>query len=134
MEKNNSAEDYLESILRLHKKKGFARSVDVAKELGVTRPSVSSAMKKLREKEMIYFSDRGHIFFTDAGKAIAEEVYKKHLLIKKVLLTIRVNEKNAAREAADIEHVISDETYECLSAFYDSYFSTVKKYSADSNC
>lgn len=124
MEKNNSAEDYLESILRLHKRKGYARSVDVAKELGVTRPSVSSAMKKLREKEMIYFSDRGHIFFTDAGKAIAEEVYRKHILIKKVLLNIGVNEKNAAREACDIEHVISNETYECLSAYYDAHFAS----------
>ena len=122
MEKNNTAEDYLESILILHKNKGFARSVDVAKELGVTRPSVSSAMKKLREKEMIYFSDKGHIFFTDAGKATAEKVYRKHLLIKKILMNMGVNENMAAREACVIEHAISDETYECLSAYYDSHW------------
>ena len=122
MEKNNSAEDYLESILILHKSKGFARSVDIAKELGVTKPSVSNAMKRLRKKGMIYSSDKGHIFFTDAGKAVAEKVYSKHNLIKKMLIGMGVNEKRAAREACVIEHVISDETYECISTFYDTHF------------
>ena len=94
MEKNNSTEDYLESILILHKNKGFA----------------------------IYYSDKGHIFFTDAGKAIAEKVYRKHLLIKKILMNMGVNENMAGREACVIEHAISDETYECLSAYYDSHW------------
>lgn len=121
MEKSNSAEDYLESILMLHEKKGFARSIDIARELGVTKPSVSNAMKRLREKGMIYFSEKGHIFFTDAGKEIAENVYKKHVLLTKVLTGIGVNESIASKEACSIEHVISDETYERLNAFFRAH-------------
>ena len=121
MEKSNSAEDYLESILMLHEKNGFARSVDIARELGVTKPSVCNAMKRLREKEMIYFSDKGHIFFTDVGKEIAENVYKKHVLLTKVLTGIGVNESVASKEACSIEHVISDETYERLNAFFRAH-------------
>lgn len=121
MEKSNSAEDYLESILMLHEKNGFARSVDIARELGVTKPSVCNAMKRLREKGMIYFSEKGHIFFTDAGKEIAENVYKKHVLLTKVLTGIGVNESIASKEACSIEHVISDETYERLNAFFGAH-------------
>ncbi len=121
MEKNNSAEDYLESILMLHKKNGYARSIDIARELGVTKPSVCNAMKRLREKKMIYFSDKGHIFFTEAGKAVAENVYRKHVLLTKVLTGIGVSEKIASKEACSIEHVISDETYELLDAFFKAH-------------
>ncbi len=121
MEKNNSAEDYLESILMLHEKNGYARSIDIARELGVTKPSVSNAMKRLREKGMIYFSDKGHIFFTDSGKAIAENVYRKHVLLTKVLEGIGVSEKVASKEACSIEHVISDETYELLNEFFKKH-------------
>ena len=121
MEKNNSAEDYLESILMLHERNGYARSIDIARELGVTKPSVSNAMKRLREKGMIYFSDKGHIFFTDSGKAIAENVYRKHVLLTNVLKGIGVNEKVASKEACSIEHVISDETYELLNDFFKKH-------------
>ena len=118
--KSNSAEDYLECILMLHKRNGYAKSVDVSKELSVTKPSVSNAMKKLCEQGMIYFSDKGYIFFTDAGKMIAEKVYKKHVLLKKALMSIGVEERIAADEACMIEHVISDETYECLDRFINT--------------
>ncbi len=120
-EKNNSAEDYLESILILHQKKGYARSIDIAGELGVTKPSVSNAMKRLREKGMIYINERGHIFFTDAGKEIAENIYRKHVLLTKVLMGIGVNENIASKEACSIEHVISDETYERLNVFFKTH-------------
>ncbi|MCR4684779.1 MAG: metal-dependent transcriptional regulator [Lachnospiraceae bacterium] len=115
-EKNGSAEDYLKSILMIQEQNGFARSVDVARALGVTRPSVCNAMKRLREKDLIYIGEKGHILFTDTGKAIAEKIHRKHMLLKEALIRIGVSEQTAAEEACRIEHVIGDETYACLSA------------------
>ena len=117
MKKRNLTEDYLESILVLQKKQGYVRSVDVSRELGVTKPSVCNAMKRLREQKMIYFGDKGCILFTDAGKAYAERVYKRHRLLTKALVDIGVNEQTAAVDACRIEHVISDETCDCLIRF-----------------
>ena len=91
--------------------------------MGVTRPSVCNAMKKLRDENLIYFSDKGFIFFTDAGKAIAEKAYRKHALLTKALVGIGVTESTAVKEACSIEHVISDETYECLNAFLRTHLS-----------
>ncbi len=121
MKNNQSAEDYLESILIIKEKQGYVRSIDVAIELGVTKPSVSVAMKKLREQNLIVFGEDGHISFTDAGLAIAEKVYGKHRLLTKVLTLMGVDEKTAAEEACLIEHVISDKTYECINAFYKKH-------------
>ena len=121
MKKNQSAEDYLESILIIRERRGNARSIDVANELGVTKPSVSVAMKKLREQGMITFDDNGYISFTDAGEKIARKVYDKHKLLKKVLMAVGVDEKTAAEEACLIEHVISDKTYKCIDKFYKNY-------------
>ncbi|MCR4907968.1 MAG: metal-dependent transcriptional regulator [Lachnospiraceae bacterium] len=121
MVKNNSSEDYLESILMLHKRNGFARSVDVARQLGVTKPSVCNAMKKLRGRNLVYLNDKGYIFFTDAGKVIAERIYRKHVLLKRILTGIGVNEETASKDACGIEHVISDETYECLNDFFKAH-------------
>ncbi len=118
---SNSSEDYLKSILILSKKKGLVRSVDIAEEMGVTKPSVSNAMKKLRTKNMIYFGDDGHIHFTDEGRLIAEKIYRKHSLLSKLLRIIGVNKEIAEREACLMEHAISDETYECLDEFISSY-------------
>lgn len=118
MVKSKSAEDYLECILILFEKRGYARSVDVAEELGVTKPSVSVAMKKLREQDLIIMDDNGHITFTESGKEIAENVYSKHRLLKKVLMSIGVEEEVASEEACLIEHVISDSTYDHIDAFY----------------
>ena len=95
-EKNGSAEDYLKSILMIQEQNGFARSVDVARALGVTRPSVCNAMKRLREKDLIYIGEKGHILFTDTGKAIAEKIHRKHMLLKEALIRIGVSEQTAA--------------------------------------
>ena len=121
---NQSAEDYLECILMLREKQGYARSIDVANELGVTKPSVSVAMKKLREQDMITFDENGFILLTDSGRKLAKKVYDKHKLLTKALISIGVNEKKAAEEACLIEHVISDTTYKCIKEF-------VKKYEKD---
>ena len=114
---NDSSENYLKSILILQRKKGSVRSVDIADEMGVTRPSVSNAMKKLRRQELIYFDDVGCICFTATGRTMAENIYKKHRLITRALRRIGVSSDTADREACLIEHAISEETYECIDRF-----------------
>ena len=80
-------------------------------------------LRQLPDENLIYFSDKGLIFFTDAGKAIAEKACRKHALLTKALMGIGVNESTAAKEACSIEHVISDETYECLNEFFKTRLS-----------
>ncbi len=121
MKKRNSANDYLERILLLQKKKGFARSVDLARELGVTKPTVCNAVKRLRERDLIDIDEKGYIIFTDSGRSMAEKSYRKHKLIAKTLIGIGVGEETADRDACLIERVISDETYRCFKTFYKSH-------------
>ncbi|MCR4763387.1 MAG: metal-dependent transcriptional regulator [Lachnospiraceae bacterium] len=118
MTKSCSSENYLKSILILLNRKGKVRSVDVAKELGVSKPSVCVAMKKLRQENLIYFNEEGNILFTDLGKDAAEKIYNKHLLLSRMFRSIGVSEHTADNDACLLEHSISDETYECLSRFY----------------
>ena len=124
MKNRNSMEDYLSSILILHRRKGYARSTDIADELGVSKPTVCATMKRLREKQLIFYGDKGYIFLTETGKAIAEKEDLKQTLVRKILVGLGVNEKNAARDACYIGHVISDETYECLHMFFHSHLSS----------
>lgn len=96
----------------------------MANELGVTKPSVSVAMKKFREQGMITFDDNGFIAFTVEGKKLAKKVYEKHKLLTKALIAIGVSKKTAAEEACLIEHVISDSTYKCIKAFVNKMETT----------
>ena len=109
-----SIEDYLETILLLQRKKGNIRSIDIVNELGYTKPSVSIAMKSLREKELITVTDTGHITLTDSGLARAESVLERHTLLKDWLIKLGVREEVAEEEACRIEHDISEETFELL--------------------
>jgi len=109
-----SAEDYLESILMLKEKNGFVRSIDIATELGVTRPSVSYAMKRLRENNYILFDESGRITLTESGLAIAEKIYKRHKALTEILTDIGVDEKTAREDACKIEHDLSDKSFEAL--------------------
>ena len=118
MGKDQSAEDYLEAILIVKEKKGNVRAIDVATELNVSKPSVSIAMKKLRGRGLITIDDSSHIHFTDDGRKLAEKVYSKHKLITDALVYIGVDSKEAAIEACEIEHIISDQTYECIKNFF----------------
>ena len=111
---NESAENYLETILRLSKTLPVVRSVDIANELGFKKSSVSVAMKNLRQKEHITVTDAGFIYLTENGKAIAEYVYEKHQLLKGWLVTLGVPEEIAAEDACKMEHVISDESFEAI--------------------
>ena len=111
---NESAENYLETILQLSKILPVVRSVDIANELGFKKSSVSVAMKNLRLKEHITVTDAGFIYLTETGKAIAEHVYEKHQLLKGWLCALGVPENIATEDACKMEHVISDESFEAI--------------------
>lgn len=111
---NESAENYLETILTLSKKLPVVRSVDVANELDFKKSSVSVAMKNLREKNHILVSKEGYITLTDSGLAIAEMIYERHELLSTWLVTLGVDPHTAAEDACRIEHVISAESFQAI--------------------
>lgn len=111
---NESAENYLETILILSKKLPVVRAVDIATELGFKKSSVSIAMKNLREKEYITVSDAGYISLTPAGKEIADMIYERHERFTNWLIHLGVNEKTASEDACKMEHVISKESFEAI--------------------
>ena len=114
MRTHESAEMYLETILVLHERKGYVRAIDIANEMGFSKPSVSIAMKNLRASESIEVSPEGNITLTDKGRAIAEKIYERHQYITYWLRTLGVSAETAEDDACRIEHVISDETFEAL--------------------
>ena len=111
---NESAENYLETILLLSKKLPVVRSVDIANELDFKKSSVSIAMKNLREKNHIAVSDQGFIYLTDSGKKIAEMIYERHELLSSWLKSMGVPEEIANEDACKMEHVISKESFEAI--------------------
>ena len=117
MQINESQENYLERILLLQQEKGYVRSVDIAEALGVTKPSVSHAMKGLRENGCILMDEDGYITLTKKGRTIAQSVYERHTFLVKNLMRIGVSEAVAKEDACRIEHVISAETFDKLKAF-----------------
>lgn len=114
MKSNESAENYLEAILILSQRLPVVRSIDVAAELGFKKPSVSVAMKNLREKGHIEVSDAGYITLTDTGKEIADMIYERHNFLSKWLMSLGVDEKVALEDACRIEHVISKESFAAI--------------------
>ncbi|NLY71649.1 MAG: metal-dependent transcriptional regulator [Clostridiales bacterium] len=113
-----SGENYLETILILQKRIGQVRSIDIVNETGLSKPSVSSAMKKLRERGYIKMDRKGLITFTDKGKKTAEEIYEKHKLLTKYLKALGVSEDVAREDACKIEHYISDESFDRIREDY----------------
>ena len=114
MQIKESAENYLETILVLHKKKGNVRSIDIANELSFTKPSVSVAMKGFREEGYITVDDSGFISLTEKGLSIAEGVYERHQIIAKALMALGVDEETALEDSCKLEHDISPRTFEKL--------------------
>ena len=114
MHTNESAENYLETILILSKSHPVVRSVDVATELGFKISSVSVAMKKLREANQITVSPEGYLYLTDTGREIAEKIYERHLFLSEWLEKLGVNTAIAASDACKMEHVISSESFEAI--------------------
>jgi len=111
MKLQESTENYLETILMLSRNGKQVRSIDVANELDFTRPSVSVAMKKLRENAMIEVDSDGFISLTKNGYEIAISMYERHMLLSNWLISLGVDEKTALDDACRIEHVISEESF-----------------------
>lgn len=114
---NESAENYLETILILSKRLPVVRSVDIAAELDFKKSSVSVAMKHLREREHIIMDKSGFITLTPAGREIAEMIYERHQLLSSWLMSLGVSEKNAVGDACRIEHVISRESFDAIKKY-----------------
>jgi len=107
-----SAENYLETILILRNRLGPVRSIDIVNELDFSKPSVSVAMKKLRENGYVHMDEDGYITLTDSGREIAETMYERHTLLADCLIALGVDEKTAVEDACRMEHVISQQTFE----------------------
>ena len=114
MKIRQSAEDYLEAMLMMKERHGYIRSIDVAAQLGVTKPSVSYATKRLRENGYITMEPDGLITLTDSGMTIAERIYTRHKLLTKYLTALGVDEEIAREDACKIEHDISEQTFDAI--------------------
>ncbi|MGN0339166.1 MAG: metal-dependent transcriptional regulator [Lachnospira sp.] len=117
---DESLEDYLETILMLQKSKGQVRSIDIANEMNFTKPSVSVAMKNLREKGYITMADNGYITLTESGKERAESVLERHTILADLLISIGVNEETAREDACKVEHDLSEESFEAIKRVFHS--------------
>ena len=106
-----SAEMYLETIYVLSQKNGVVRSIDVARKMGFSKPSVSRAMKNLKTENYIDIDEEGHITLLEKGLKIADKIYERHLILTDYFTKIGVSPETAEEDACRIEHVISDETF-----------------------
>ena len=113
---HESAEDYLERILMLRLKNGTVRSIDIVRDLEYSKPSVSIAMKRLRENGYIQMAADGLITLLPPGEEIASRIYDRHQLLTQFLVQLGVSPENAAADACKIEHDISEESYEKIKA------------------
>ena len=111
-----SAEDYLEAILILRERQGAVRSIDVVRQLELTKPSVSVAMKRFRENGYIEMDADGFITLLPPGEEIAQRIYGRHKLLTRFLMALGVSEEAAAADACKMEHDLSDETFEKIKA------------------
>lgn len=109
-----SAENYLETILVLGQRHPQVRSIDIATELGFSKPSVSVAMKNLRTSGHILMDKEGHISLTESGRAIAEKIYERHQLLTSWLISLGVSPETASADACRMEHVISPESFSAI--------------------
>lgn len=117
-----SGEDYLETILLLHNKTGFVRSVDIANELSYSKPSISRAMNILKEDGFITVESGGQIMLTESGRRKAESVYERHVVITDFFENILgVDKDTSERDACKIEHIISEESYGKLKKFVSDF-------------
>lgn len=114
MKIRKSAEDYLEMILMLREQKGIVRSIDISTALSVTKPSVSFAMKQLRENGYILMDENNFITLTESGQEIAQRIYDRHQTLTRLLIRLGVSPAQAREDACKIEHDISSETFEAI--------------------
>lgn len=114
MARTESQENYLETILILSRKKPVVRSVDIAAELGFSKPSVSIAVKNMKAQGFITVTPEGYIYLTPVGSQIAGGVYERHQVLTNALIRLGVSEKTAEEDACRIEHIISEETFQAI--------------------
>lgn len=126
MKIQESAENYLETILILKNRLGVVRSIDIVNELGYYKPSVSIAMKRLRESNHIEMNEEGYISLTEKGLYIAEKIYERHQVLSNYLIALGVDEKIALEDACRIEHVISEESFEKIKVHSKLYIKQKK--------
>ena len=124
---HESAEDYLEAILILHQRNGSVRSIDIAEELSVSKPSVSVAMKKLRTDSYIEMDDMGLITLLPKGQESAQRIYERHTFLEAWLMRLGVSAKTAEADACKIEHDIHPETFAAIQKYVSA---TLDQYSA----
>lgn len=117
MDLHESGEMYLETILMLKNKNEYVRSIDIAHEMNFSKPSVSRAIKILKESQLITVDQKGYIDFTDKGRQIAEKVCNRHTTLTDFLVTLGVSQKQAEDDACRLEHIISEESYQCIRQF-----------------
>ena len=117
MEMHESSEDYLEKILMLQKRLGQVRSIDIVNELGFSKPSVSIAMKKIRENGYIEMDGENLITLTASGAKVARRIYARHQTLAKLLVQLGVSQETAEKDACKIEHDISDESFAKIKAY-----------------
>lgn len=118
MKIQESAEDYLESILIISEQKEFVRAIDIVNHLGISKPSVSVYLKNLRENGYVNIDDKGHLSLTESGLSIAEKIYERHKILSSLLVSLGVDKDIALKDACKIEHDLSDETFDAIKKYY----------------
>ena len=118
MKMQESPEDYLETIYMLSLEKDVVRSIDVARHLGFSKPSVSVAMRRLRENGYVNMDDSSHLTLTETGREIAIKVFERHNILAGYLQQIGVSAETAAKDACRIEHVLSEESFQIIKSLY----------------
>ena len=113
---HESAEDYLEAILKLKENQGMVRSIDIVRELGFSKPSIRVAMKNFRENGYIRMDDDGYITLLPPGEEIAQRIYSRHKLLTQIFIQLGVSQETAMTDACKVEHDLSDETFEKIKA------------------
>lgn len=124
---HESAEMYLETIYMLQKKLQHVRSIDIVKKMGFSKPTVSEQMKKFRKNKYIEMDSNGYITLTPKGNDIAEQMYERHMVIAKILMSLGVDEETAYQDSCRIEHYISEKTYSCIKAHHENKVLNNKK-------
>lgn len=114
-------EDYLEAMLMIKETKGYVRSIDVAAQLGVTKPSVTYTTKRLKERGYITMNEENLITITDKGMEIANDIYYRHRMLTQFFMRLGVNEETAMDDACKVEHDLSKETFEALCRHVEKY-------------
>ena len=119
MHLQESGEMYLETVYVLAKNGGTVRSLDIAEHLGYSKPSVSRAVKLLKNGDFITVDAQGGIALTESGRAVAQKIFERHTVIASLLKSLGVDDKTAAEDACKIEHAISDTSFEAIKNYFD---------------